>query len=240
MKKYWNKLVLLTAALPLLFWGCNKETQSKFDVNSDAYIIRKNIDGEVKSATTFYVYANQSISSATVTPPAGQGEPFHLSRSEESSFTFQKEPSAAEFKSETAAPGLYVFDIESSEGVKVQQVDELEIFNLQVPVITSTTFEPANMALTVKWDSVANADGYVVKLLTKEERAVFTSYSVSPKTTELSINSANGHWSTQIYSGDKIKLNVQAFIFDSDATLVDNIYNIGEIAVAEKEITWGQ
>lgn len=240
MKKQWKKIVLFTAALPLLFWGCNKETESKFDVNSDAYIIRKKFDGELKAATVFFVYANQSISRAAVTPPEGQGEPFNLSRSEESSFTFQKVPSVADFETETPAPGLYIFDIESSDGVVVQQTDELEIFNLQVPVITSTNFEPANMSLTVKWDTVANADGYVVKVLSNGEKALFTSFTVSPKTSELSINSASGHWSTPVYSGDKVKLNVQAFVFDSGATLVDNIYNIGEIAVAEKEITWGQ
>lgn len=240
MKKEWNKILLLTATLPFLFLGCNKDTESKFEVNSDAYIIRKKSDGEVKAATAFFVYANQSISKATVTPPTGQGEPFNLSRSEESGFTFQKVPSGADFETETPAPGLYVFDVESSDGVIVQQMDELEIFNLQVPVINSTAFEPTNMSLTVKWDTVANADGYVVKILSNGEKALFTSFTVSPKTSELSINSANGHWSTPVYSGDKVKLNVQAFVFDSNATLDDNIYNIGEIAVAEKEITWGQ
>jgi hypothetical protein len=240
MKKQWNKILLFTAALPFLFLGCNKDTESKFEVNSDAYIIRKKIDGEVKSAPAFYVYANQGISSATVTPPTSGGDPIELGKSEGSSFTFYKEPSPADFKVQPPTAGIYNFDVESSEGVKIKQMDELEIFNLQMPQITSTAFQSGSSMLNVKWSTVEDADGYVVKLLYPDGKIVFISFALTPSTSEFNISPSSGNWMNQIYAGEEVVLNVQSFIYDSDATLTDNIYNIGEIVVAEKEITWGQ
>jgi len=240
MKKQWNKILLLTAAVPFLFLGCNKDTESKFEVNSDAYIIRKNIDGEVKSAAAFYVYANQGISSATVTPPTSGGGPIELGKSEGSSFTFFKEPSPADFKVQSPTAGIYQFDVESSEGVKIQQMDELEIFNLQMPQITSAAYQSGSSSLNVKWLTVEDADGYVVKLLYPDGKIVFISFALTPSTSEFNVSPSSGNWMNQIYAGEEVLLHVQSFIYDSGATLADNIYNIGEIAIAEKEITWGQ
>ncbi len=239
MKKHWNKIVLLAATLPLLFWGCNKETESVFEVNSDAYVIRKNIDGENKSALVFYVFANQSIASATVTPPANGGTPIVLERSEESSLTFQKEPAASDFKTETPKEGSYVFEVENTEGVKIQQTDNVEILNLGIPLITSTSFQSESFSLNVKWLEVEEADGYVVKLLNSEEKIIFLSQALSPSTEEFTVSNSAGSWAEQIYSGDSVVLQVQSFKYESDAVLFDNAYNVGEIAIAEKELVWG-
>lgn len=238
-----NRLIktLFSVLIPaFLFVACNKDKDNtEFEVFADAYIINRLIEDEVKSAPAFYVYANSGIASVTVTPPAGGGEPFELARSPESSYTFFKEPQTNDFKTVAPTPGIYLFEVESTGGDIIQANDLLEILNLEIPEIVSTNYQSESFSMQIKWESVANADGYVLKLLNNDGLTIFVSFAVSSSTTEYIISPATGNWLMQVYSGDNLTLQVQAFAYDSDATAENNIYNIGEISIGEKAITWG-
>ncbi len=234
-----NKTILSVFILAFLFTGCNKDTaNSEFEVFADTYVVKKLIEDEVKSAPAFYVYANAGIASVKVTPPGG-GQSFELARSPESSYTFYKEPEGMEFKAVSPTPGIYHFEVESTGGEIIQANDLLEILDLEIPEIVSTNYQSESFSMQVKWESVANADGYVLKLSNADGLTSFISFTVSPASTEYFIGPASGNWMIQVNSGDNLTLQVQAFAYDSDATAENNIYNIGEISIGEKEITWG-
>lgn len=235
-KKFLPLLILVS-----LFASCNKDTDNNdFEVFADAYIVKKLMDNEVKAAVAFYAYANGSIASVTVTPPPEGGESFELVRIPESSYTFFKEPEAADFKTELPAAGIYQFEVKSKDGKIIQQTDLLEITGLEIPQIESTTYQPESFSLKVTWESVTGADGYVLKLLNEEGLTNYISFAIAPTVKEFVINSSSGNWNIEAYPGDNLMLQVQAFAYDSDASAELNIYNIGEISIAEKEITWGQ
>ncbi|MGM0622022.1 MAG: hypothetical protein ACQETJ_13305, partial [Bacteroidota bacterium] len=122
-------------ALPFIFWACNDDDETlEFEVYADAFVMKKEIDGEVKHGISYFAYGNKSISSATVTPPSG--EPFELVVSEESAFTFLKETSEEEFASSLPQNGSYLFDVESKDGETVQVTEVVENGTLEIPVIT--------------------------------------------------------------------------------------------------------
>lgn len=218
----------------------NNDDNDAFEIYADAYIVKKIVNDEVKSAAAFYVYANSGIATVTVTPPLDGGEPFELSRSPESSYTFFKEPNATEFETDLPTEGAYQFNVKSTGGETIIKDDLLEIIGLEIPVIDSTRYSPENFSLKVNWESVQGADGYVIKLLNSSGLTIFISFAIAPTAKEFTINSNSGNWEIQANSGDSLTLQVQAFAYDSDASTELNIYNIGEITIGEQEIVWGQ
>jgi hypothetical protein len=242
MKTSWlNRKLFPVLILIFLFTSCNNDADNNnFEVFADAYMVKKLMDDEVKTAAAFYAYGNADIASVTVTPPIDGGEPFELSRSPESSYTFFKDPVVAEFRTELPPTGTYQFDAKSTRGENILREDLLKTPGLDIPVIDSTRYHPESLSLQVNWQSVQGADGYVLKLLNAEGLTVFISYAIVPTAEELVINSTSGNWETQASPGDNLTLQVQAFVYESDATNEINIYNIGEIAIGEQEIIWGQ
>jgi len=233
-----GKIFLMAFALPFVFWACNDDDETlEFEVYADAFVVKKKIDNEVKHGISYFAYGNKSISSATVTPPSG--EPFDLTVSEESAFTFLKETSKEEFVSSLPQNGSYLFDVESKDGETAQVTEAVENGTLEIPVITGTTYHSENATMTVEWEESENADGFVVRLLDDEGKVKFLSYALNPTVVEFNINSSSGNWANQAYSGDELTLQLQAFTYETGAPEEELLYNIKEISVAEKEITWG-
>jgi hypothetical protein len=238
--EHFKRKAFIILTLPFLLWACNKDESSfELEVLTDAYIIRKMIDGEPKSALAFYAYANTSIASATVTPPSGESGSFELSRGEESSSTFYREPKPGEYNAAWPAVGNYNFTVVTTGGETVEQTDAVEIANLAIPVITSATFHASNATLTLKWEPVQGVNGYVIKLLNAQGKTVFMSFALTAANKEFNINSSSGNWFNQVYTGDELKLQLHAFAFESGTAAETAMYNISEIAIAEKDITWG-
>lgn len=239
--KQFFKSLFFILILNLVIASCTKnDNNDAFEIYADAYIVKKLVNNEVKSAAAFYVYANSGIASVTVTPPINGGEPFELSRSPESSYTFFKEPDATEFETGLPTEGTYQFNATSTAGENIIKDDLLEIIGLDIPLIDSTSYHPENFSLTANWESVQGADGYVIKLLNSSGITIFISFAIAPTVKEFTINSNSGNWEIQANSGDNLTLQVQAFAYDSDASTDLNIYNIGEISIGEQEIVWGQ
>ncbi|MCA1758917.1 MAG: hypothetical protein LC658_04025, partial [Bacteroidales bacterium] len=131
-------------------------------------------------------------------------------------------------------------DMESTKGEAVQETDFLEIINLEIPEIVSTSFNTNTLTLTVKWEAVAGADGTAVKLTDKQGNIVFISYGLTPATTEFPLGTGSGTWTSSANLGDELILQVQAYVVESDVNEEISLYNISGIAIGEKEIIWGQ
>lgn len=233
--------ILIFLLIALLFTACKKETgETEFEVFADAYTVTKLVDGEPQTAVAFYAYGNKNIASARVTPPTGESGLVQLAASDGSSFTFYKEPEPKDFNTEWPTEGIYVFDVESTNGETIQETDFLEIINLEIPEIVSTSFNTNTLTLTVKWETVAGAEGAAVKLTDKQGNIIFISYGLSPSTTEFPLGTGSGTWTSSANLGDELILQVQAFVVESDVNEEISLYNIAGIAIGEKEIIWGQ
>lgn len=242
MKSYHiNTGILIFLFIVSLFTACNKDTEeTEFEVFADAYTVTKLVDGEPKTAVAFYAYGNKNIAAAKVTPPEGEASSVQLAASDGSSYTFYKEPEKDDFKPDWPATGNYVFEVESTSGEVIQETDFLEIVNPEIPEIVSTTFSSSTLTLTVKWETIAGADGSVVKLTDKQGNIVFISYGLTPTTTEFPLGTGSGTWTSSVNSGDELILQVQSFIIEPGTEEELSIYNIAGIAIGEKEIVWGQ
>lgn len=232
--------VLLILALPFFFFSCNDEqVEKEFEVQVDAYIVKKKFEDETRFANAYFAYSNKAIESAIVTPPAEFGDPVELEAAESSISTFFKEPEVEDYSTMYPAQGDYVFDVESRDGEVLQEIDVMETGVLEVPVITDATFQSNVESMTVSWDSVQNADGFVVKLLNQNKKVIFISYTLLASVDEYEINQSSGNWNGTPYNGDDYILQIQAFTYESSATADDQLYNIKEVAIGETDVIWG-
>jgi hypothetical protein len=236
-----NTAILIFLIFSSFFTACNKENpETEFEVFADAYTVKKLVDDEPKTAIAFYAYGNKNISEAKVTPPEGEGSSVQLAASDGSGYTFYKEPEPEDFKSESPAEEIYVFDVESTSGEVVQETDLLEIVNPEIPEIVSTSFNTNTLTLTVKWEAITGADGTAVKLTDKQGNTIFISYGLSSTTTEFPLGTESGTWTSSANLGDELILQVQAYVVEGDVNEELSLYNIAGIAIGEKEIIWGQ
>lgn len=240
MTKNLYRNILLILALPAFFFACNDEDENiAFEVQADAYIVKKKMNDEMKYGIAYFAYGNKAIESATVTPPSGAGDAFSLEASQSSVYTYFKEPSADDYSATFPIEGQYVFDVESQDGEVIQQADLVQNGLLELPVITETTYHSDVQSLKVEWEAPDSADGHVVKLLNESGDIVFLSFTLTAVAEEYEINQASGNWNGSAYSGENYTVQVQAFTHESGVSQDDLLYNIQEIAIAEKQVAWG-
>ncbi len=240
MKSLFKKLMLVFA-VPFFFQACEEDNLTgNFEVAADAYVVKKNFDGETKYATTFYVFANQNISSAAVTPPSGAGGSFDLVPAPNSVYTYEKTPGTGDFETNPPAEGEYLFDVVSDRDESVQLIDLLKNGNLGVPEISGHTFHDINSSLSVTFHAAANADGYVVRLLDQDGKIVFLSYTLSATSEEFNINPDSGSWLATPASGATYILQIQAFSYENGVEEDDDLaHNVEEVSIVEESIVWG-
>ncbi len=227
-------MTLLTSCLK------NDDDNVTFEAITDVYIVKKLFNGEAKYGTAFYVYANKSMSSATVTPPAGGGGEIELATTTESVYIRGKEPAESDYSTQWPAIGSYLFKAVSKDDETIQESDELEFDDMPIPHLDSIIFHSGENYLELEWETIEGAEAYVIKLRDSSNKVIFNSITLDPSSTQLHIRTNEGNWSGQVYSGETYFVQLLAFSFDSDATNADYAYNIKEVAVGESEITWGE
>lgn len=236
-----NRKLILILALPFFFMACNEESEDvAFELKADAYVVKKMIDEEVKFGVAFFAYGNKAIASATVIPPTGAADDsFELQATESSVYTYYKEPTAGDYSPTFPVEGQYMFDVESEDGETLLETDLLENGLLEIPEITDATYQSGAETMIVEWEAPENADGHVIKLLNEEGKVIFLSYSLIATANEYNINQGSGNWNGTAYTGENYTLQVQAFTYESGVSQENLLYNIKEIAIGEKQVTWG-
>jgi hypothetical protein len=240
--KILRRSILLILVLPFFISACNEESEDvAFELQADAYVVKRKIDGETRFGTAFFAYGNKAIARATVDPPTGAADDsFELEATESSVYTFYKEPAAGDYSPTFPVQGQYLFDVESEDGETLLETDLLENGTLEIPVITETSYQANTESVTVKWETPENADGHVVKLLNDEGEVVFLSYTLIASADEYAVNQGSGNWDGTAYTGENYTLQVQAFTYEQGVVQDELLYNIKEISVAETQVTWGQ
>ncbi len=233
------KTVLLSLFVVAILASCNDEkNESAFEVSSDVYIIKKKIDGSEMYGVACYAYSNKVLESAIVTPPGGSE--IELSPVNESVNTRAKEPQESDFSPSLPDGGSYLFEVTSAGGETIQNSDDLELDDINVPVIDSLKFNGGDLSFYVGWQSVSGAEAYVVKLLDNSDELMFVGLTLDSEVTDYNVRQETGTWLKQAYAGDTVAVQVAAFTFDSDATNLNFAYNLKEMAVGETKVIWGE
>ena len=230
--------VAIAALGSILLFSCNDNQGGdiEFKAIGDVMVQKKLVDNEEVYAPLYYVYGNGAMASVTVTSPS-------LSTTQLESFsggthTFYKEPEESDFSTEMVAPGVYSFSVAYGEGENYVATDLLSGYNIDMPLIDSTGYNDVHTQFFVQWESVEDVDLYVVKLYNMDGNLAYNSPSISSGSNAFSFDTTTEGWLLTPYADEHYKLQVHAFIFDSNATLQDWMYNIECNSFVEKEIVW--
>jgi hypothetical protein len=233
-----STLFVLLAGVVLV--SCNDD-EIPFEVYTDVLVINKKVDNVVKKAPAYYAYGNKSLKSASVALP-GNSDTISLAAHPGSTYTFIKEPAAADFKDVPPAEGNYKFKVTAGSGEALEMTDAFDYTGLPLPQITKDTFSGSPSSLLVEWAAVTGADGYFVKMLDTDEKLIFSGYVVSSTTLKyiVSGSTTSGSWTEVPDEGEPYILQVNAVVYDADATSSNREYNVSEVSTGEKEIVWGE
>ncbi len=170
-----NTFLLFTTAIAVV--SCN-DSEVPLEVLTDVYVINKKIDTVVKSAPAYYAYANQPMSSVTVTIPNNGGN-VELESSPGSMNNMAKEPKDSDFKTTAPIKGSYAFTIKGMNGETLQVPDVVNYENLSIPQFTKIKFSGTPFILELEWNIITNADGYFVKMFDLEGKLILADIILS-------------------------------------------------------------
>lgn len=230
--------VLSVAALFLV--GCQEEETSVFEVNTDVVFLHKVAGNDTLTGVAYYVHGNQKITEATVTLP-NDGGTVELEQHPNSSYTFFKEPADEDYKDrESVSTGSYVFDVAAGTGEMFEISDIQETDNLGFARLDSTGFDQTQRYYYFDWEEVPDAQSYVALLLDSSGEVIFTGYPVDDESPAyfLSTHYDFGTWETSPQKDENYTLRIQAYLYDSDATNYDYVYNIQEISIVDYPLVW--
>lgn len=232
-----NSIFLILAGITAV--SCN-DVEEKLEVLTDVYVINKDFDGEVKSATAYYAYANKNLMSATVAIPNNGGN-VALAAQSGSNFNLGKEPENSDFTSTAPVEGSYSFTVKDMDGETQVVPDVLSYDGLAVPEFTKINFSGSPITLETEWNAIPETDGYFIKMYNTSGKLIFSGYSVASNVLKYSVTSStnSGYWSEAAVEGQNYLLQINAFTNDADANSSNAAYNIQEISVGETQIKWG-
>lgn len=238
-----NRKELVTKAL-LVFMifgltSCFDDGEQPFDAEADVYYINKLVDGEWVHGTTYYVYGNQTMSSATVTTPVSL-ESIELQPAAGFFNVMVDSPAEEDYSANAPEEGNFVFEITSAKGEVLNSSDAQEFVNLEGAKIDSIGFDDSNFIMTITWNEIPDCDGYYVKLYDTSDNLIFEGYGVPNDVTEFNVSEYNntGVWNADPVNGDEYEILLQTFVYDDDATQADFSYNIKEVTVRDTTVVW--
>lgn len=240
MKKLKNlRNSLLFLVMLFAFNACTKYEHEQFEVTGDVVFIKKIINEEIVSATAYYAYGNDNISSTTVTLPYEEGtvelEPF-----ETYTYTFISQPEDVDFTINPPIPGNYSFEVTSTNDETIYASDDQEYVNMGFAENISIDFDENINGLSIEWDEISDADTYIVRIFDTSDEMIFNSPVISANTPEYFISGYfnNGTWSDTPVNDEDYILKIESLKNDADVTVYDYVYNVQEITITEQQFTW--
>ena len=209
------------------------------EAQTDAFVQKRVIDDEEKTAVSFFVWANCDLKSVTVTAPGEEGKTYTLKADANNSQVFRFMPSAEDFSAEAIVTGDYSFKLTgaTSSADTLNQNDALTDADLAKVEIASTEFESSKLKTT--WETVADNEGYVLTLFDSEDNILFIK-EIDSEATEFSFGTSDEGWlsETKAVSEEEYKVELGAILYEADSNDGNKDYNIQHISYATKTITW--
>lgn len=215
--------------------SCNDDDdKAPFAVIGETVTLKKMVDDTARYAVAYYAYGNYAMTSASVKFPSGDS--IALSAMEGYKQTFYKDPASADYSKDTPEEGTFTFSV-VNEGIKHTATDKLDVKDFDVPTITEVTANTGNTSITVEWDKVTNADGYVIRLMNDEDEVVFISTFI-PNTSDNFVISANTGLKETLESGKTYTVDLQALLYEDSATASDRGWNVEMISIASEDVVY--
>jgi hypothetical protein len=218
-------------------FACNDDDNSvPFDVIGDVYVIKRTVNDEVKYANAYVAWGNQPMDHAEVTIPGGAN--ISLDPANEIMNTYSKEPALDDYSSSAPVEGNYQFLVRN-EDIPHESTDLLDFDDIDFTTIT--LYEVDGQQLAIHWETNANAEAYVIRLINEAGDIAFLSQTLPVQMTslqEIGVGTASGSWLETPEVGNVYNIELLTLRFEDDAISSNAAYHIQEIAVTEQEITW--
>ncbi|WP_297089301.1 hypothetical protein [uncultured Draconibacterium sp.] len=217
------------------FAACNEDETENFELIGEVLTTKRTINGEDKYAQTYYAYANQGMDSAVVILPNGTN--VALSSGGSQNLTYMKEPSMEDYSAFAAGAGTYEFVVKSND-LEYTATENHVFTDISIPTIDSVGLDYANQLVGVAWENYEDANTYVVRLFDEDRETVFISYYFADTAYEITLDSSTGSWQKTLQAGSTYTIEVQAMVFDEEATDSDYFFHIQSIAIGSTDFIW--
>ncbi|GET26894.1 hypothetical protein [Prolixibacter sp. NT017] len=222
--------VLLSVGLILMgLASCNKKSKPDYTTTVDVFSQTKVYNNDTVHGIVYSAITLASAASVEVQTPDGQTVP--LDSYDGSGYSYYLQTPDSEMTSTVPVPGTYTFSVNFSDGMTATETNDLTSEFLYPPHITIAEYQADASSVHLKWDKVANADGYQVKVFSGDTQV----YNIAPfaggagqDTVELSIPTSY----LSGYVPGTLKFEVIALKFETSAYT-----SIQTISTTDREIT---
>jgi hypothetical protein len=226
-----GKLVLL-AFIGTGFWACNDDDPETFNFTGEVVTLKRTFDGEEKFALSYYAYANMKMDSANVDLPGDST--LTLSPAGAQKITYFYEPLGEDFSTSAPETDNYDFLVFNND-IEYTATENHVFTDVDIPTIDSVGVTTSSESVYVEWINNEDAQNYVVRILNDDHETVFNSYIIADDAESFTAEQGTGSWETSLTSGETYIIEVQALVFEDNATNADFFYQIETIAIASEE-----
>lgn len=240
LSKSIKTIFLGSACICLLFASCDNDDTTPLEAFGDVYVVKTKVGEDVKFAPSFFVYSNKNMKSVTVQPKDEQTTSYTLVASSSTKTFFSLVPSDNDFKETTPIEGDYNFTVTSidEEDAVLKVIDKLGAESLDIPAIASSEFADEKLKLT--WETVANADAYLIQLCDNGS-IIFSSKVLASTVKEYTFGVADSGWidaSKKAEDDKTYSVQLKAIRYETGVT-IDKGNNVQCISYCEEDAIWG-
>lgn len=231
------KNLLLGIATCLIFLSSCNEDDSTYAVG-DVYLISHKEDNTLLYGLCIHSYSlTEAQSSVVVTLDEDSETSYHLKAYGSDATDFYYETDAEDMTTEMPAAGTYHFGVNFENGDVFECDDILTSDVLEPPVISECSYDTGENQVIFSWNTVENANGYVVKAY-KDNTLVLLTSSLSTDIESVSFNENSTAWLNDYIptDGTTYTVRINAFAYEEGG----DTYNIQCITFSEEDIVWGE
>jgi hypothetical protein len=236
----WKSLSAIVLISALLTSCMDDPEPIALDAVADVFLQRITEDGEAKYALAFLVIANKNLDSVTVEGPDEVTRV--LKKDNTSSQVFSIFPKTNEYTGSLPEIGDYEFTISGTQAdeAPITVKDALKNEMLGELVIDSVRF--FNNRQEITWETLADAEGYVVRLFDESDDMIYASTIIDENENEYVFGVSTQGWvssTVRAEEGQTYRLELLAILYESGST-TNKDYNVQFISIASTEIVWGE
>lgn len=204
--------------------SCNKKSSPDYTTTVDVFSQTTVYNNDTVHGIVYSVITLAPAASVEVQTPDGQTVP--LDSYDGSGYSYYLQTPDSLMTSTVPVPGTYTFSVNFNDGMTATDTNDLTSDFLYPPHITAAEYKASSSGVYLKWDEVANADGYQVKVFSGDTQV----YNIAPFSgvTELTIPTSY----VSGYVPGTLRFELIALKFESSAYT-----SIQTISTANRDVT---